>query len=106
MVAPLIFAAVFGSTTAFMALMGLALARVAPDRQGAATGLIFTGQHIGLPMGVVITLAVLQALPAAGGEGALAAYGRAFLVPAVLVALALAAVTLMTRAAPPNPSER
>ncbi|MDB5432987.1 MAG: putative major facilitator superfamily transporter [Caulobacter sp.] len=105
-VAPLIFAAVFGSTTAFMALMGLALARVAPDRQGAATGLIFTGQHIGLPMGVVITLAVLQALPAAAGEGALAAYGRAFLVPAVLVALALAAVTLMTRAAPPNPSER
>jgi DHA2 family methylenomycin A resistance protein-like MFS transporter len=96
-VAPLIFAAVFGSTTAFMALMGLALAKVTADRQGAATGLIFTGQHLGLPLGVVVTLAVLQALPPSAGEGALAAYGRAFLVPAALVALGLIAVTLMTR---------
>ena len=99
-VAPLVFVAVFASTTAFMALMGLALAAVAPEEQGAASGLLFTGQQIGLPAGVAITLAVLQAIPATA-DTPLAAYGRAFLVPATLVALGLAAVYLLAR--PPRP---
>jgi MFS family permease len=95
-VAPLVFVAVFASTTAFMALMGLALSGVAAEEQGAASGLMFTGQQIGLPAGVAITLAVLQAFPTAA-DTPLAAYGRAFLVPATLVALALAAVALLAR---------
>ncbi len=96
-VAPLIFVAVFGSTSAFMALMGLALSHVAPQQQGAASGLLFTGQQIGLPAGIVITLAIFQALPRAAGEAPLAAYGRAFLVPALLVGLGLAAALLLAR---------
>jgi hypothetical protein len=81
-----------------MALMGLALTHVATQQQGAASGLLFTGQQIGLPAGIVITLAIFQALPRGPGEAALTAYGRAFLVPALLVALGLAAAVLLTRA--------
>ena len=99
MVAPLIFAAVFGSTSAFVALAGLALARVAPDQQGAASGFIFTGQQIGLPVGVAVTLAAFQPLSAGAAGGGLAAYGRVFPVPAMLAALGLAAVLFLTRSA-------
>lgn len=96
-VAPLAFLAVFGSVTAFVALMALALAVVPADQQGAASGLLFTGQQIGLPAGVVISLVVFQALPNAPADGPLAAYGRAFLAPALLVALGLAAVAIVIR---------
>jgi len=96
-VAPLAFLAVFGSVTAFVALMALALAAVPADQQGAASGLLFTGQQIGLPAGVVISLVAFQALPGVPAEGPLAAYGRAFLAPAVLVALGLVAVAVVIR---------
>lgn len=96
-VAPLVFLAVFGSVTAFVALMALALAAVPADQQGAASGLLFTGQQIGLPAGVVMTLLVFQAFPGAAVEAPLAAYGRAFLVPALLVAMGLLAVAALTR---------
>ena len=96
-VAPLVFLAVFGSVTGFVALMALALAAVPADEQGAAAGLLFTGQQIGLPAGVVITLVVLQARPNGPADGPLAAYGRAFLVPALLIALGLLAVAALTR---------
>jgi len=96
-VAPLVFLVVFGSVTGFVALMALALAAIPADEQGAASGLLFTGQQIGLPAGVVITLVVFQAFPISASEGPLAAYGRAFLVPALLVALGLLAVTALTR---------
>jgi len=43
---------------------------------------------------VAIALAVLQAFPATA-DASLAAYGRAFLVPATLVALGLAAVVVL-----------
>lgn len=102
-VAPLVFLAVFGSVTAFMALMALALAAVPADQQGAASGLLFTGQQIGLPAGVVVTLAVFEAFPAAATDRALAAYGRAFLVPALLVALSLLAVAVLARSSMGHP---
>ncbi|MDQ0466884.1 MFS family permease [Caulobacter ginsengisoli] len=94
LVAPLAFVAVFGSTTAFMALMSLALARTPAETQGAASGLLFTAQQIGLPAGVVITLAVFSAL---SGAESLAAYGAGFLAPAAMLAAGLAAAVLMTR---------
>eukprot|EP01030_Chromulinospumella_sphaerica_P027528 gene27528-27796_t len=94
-VVSLAFAAVFGSTSAFVALMGLALNRVPAQSQGAASGLLFTAQQIGLPAGVVITLALFALLP--GADGALAAYGRGYLAPASIVALGLVALVLMTR---------
>lgn len=96
-VAPLVFLAVFGSVTGFVAIMALALAAVPAGEQGAASGLLFTGQQIGLPAGVVIALVVLQAFPGAVADGPLAAYGRAFVVPALLVALALLALVTLTR---------
>jgi MFS family permease len=96
-VAPLVFLAVFGSVTGFVALMALALAAVPAGEQGAASGLLFTGQQIGLPAGVVITLVVLQAFPNGAADAPLAAYGRAFVVPALLIALALLALVTLTR---------
>jgi MFS family permease len=92
-VVALAFPAVFGSTSAFVALMGLALNKVPARSQGAASGLLFTAQQIGLPAGVVITLALFALLP--GADGALAAYGRAYLAPAGIVALGLAALLLL-----------
>lgn len=96
-VAPLIFLAVFGSTTAFMALMSLALSQVPAEDQGAASGLLFTGRQIGMSAGVAIALAVLQAFPAASPEHALSAYGQAFLAPAALAVLALLALVTLAR---------
>ena len=95
--APMAFVAVFGSTTAFIALMSLALARAPAEAQGAASGLLFTAQQIGLPTGVVITLAVFTALPAGPGEGPLNAYGHGFLAPVLMVAASLAIILLLTR---------
>lgn len=97
--APLAFVAVFGSTSAFVALMSLVLSRTPAETQGAASGLLFTAQQIGLPIGVVITLAVFSALPTGAGVEPLQAYGRAFLVPVVMLVLSLAAILLLTRRA-------
>lgn len=94
---PLAFVAVFGRTSAFVALMSLVLSRTPAETQGAASGLLFTAQQIGLPTGVVITLAVFASLPAAAVEGSLSGYGRAFLVPVVMLILGLAAILLLTR---------
>jgi EmrB/QacA subfamily drug resistance transporter len=99
-VAPLLFLVIFGTATATVTLMGLAVAEVSAGDQGAASGLMFAGQQIASPAGVVITLAVLQAFPPGGTDGALAAYGRAFLAPAFMVGVGLLAVAVLTRAAP------
>ncbi len=96
-VAPLVFLSVFGGAMAMVALLGMSVADVSDGDQGAATGLIFTGEQIGVPMGIVVALAVLQALPAAGTKAALAAYGRAFLVPVLSVGLGLVAITVLTQ---------
>lgn len=102
--APLAFVAVFGSTSAFVALMSLVLSKTPAETQGAASGLLFTAQQIGLPIGVVITLAVFSALPAGAGEEPLQAYGRAFLVPVVMLALSLAAILMLTRKTAAGPA--
>jgi hypothetical protein len=95
-VAPLAFAAIFGSSLAFMSLMGLALDRAPADRQGVASALLFTVQQIGLPLGVAIALAVLNA---GGPAASLAAFRLAFLVPAVLAGLSLTVVLVLSRTA-------
>ncbi|MBI5939987.1 MAG: hypothetical protein HY859_06125 [Caulobacterales bacterium] len=102
--APLAFVAVFGSTSAFVALMSLVLPKTPAETQGAASGLLFTAQQIGLSIGVVITLAVFSALPAGAGEEPLQAYGRAFLVPVVMLVLSLAAILMLTRKAAAGPA--
>lgn len=96
-IAPLLFLTVCGTATATVTLMGLAVSEVAFSDQGAASGLVFAAQQIASPIGIVITLAVLQALPPTRAERALAAYGRGFLAPTLMLGLGFLAVVFVTR---------
>ena len=94
-VAPFVFAATFGSTFAFMAIMGLAVSEVRADRQGTASAILFATQQIGLPLGVALAMAALAAGEVARGE--FAAIGGGLAVAALLAALGLGVVLAMFR---------
>ena len=96
-VAPFGFLATFGSTSAFIALMGLAVNDAPPNQQGAASALLFTAQQIGLPIGVTISLAVFTA--AGTAAVGLDAYRAGFLAPAVIAAAGFCLVLLLIRRA-------
>ena len=104
-IAPFAFLSIFGSSSAFMALMGLATGGLKPEQQGTGSALLFTGQQIGLPLGVAVTLAAFKAAIDPSRLTALEPYRAGVLIPVGFAGLSLL-VTLLVRRQGAPPADR
>jgi hypothetical protein len=103
-IAPFGFLAIFGSTTGFVSLMGLATNGLRPDQQGTGSALLFTGQQIGLPVGVAVSLAVFKAATDPTTLTSLEPYRMGFVIPAGLAGLSVLLTLIFVRARGPAAS--
>ena len=98
-IAPFASLSVFGSASAFMALMGLATGQARPEQQGTASALLFTAHQIGLPIGVALALAAFRAaVPAA--HAPLEAHQASFVVATICAAAGFLLTLFLVRPSP------
>ncbi len=99
-IAPGLVICALGSVSAFILLMQVATAPLAPQEQGVGTALLFTAQQVGTGLGATVTMILLD--PGSGTLTA-AAFRAPFLALAAGVTLAVASLIVTRPARAPLP---